>query len=234
MTNEVEREAARVRKVYDRRAGRGLDSRYDYWQPANLFIYQARERALLSLLTGARALPIGDRRVLDVGCGDGSVLQDFLRSGAIAENLYGCDLLPGRIESARARLPGATLETADAQSLSYEDGFFDIVLAFTLLSSVLDDAARHRIARELVRVTRTGGRIVIYDFWLNPFNRDVRPLRRDALGALFPGRRIDFRRTTLAPPLVRALVKAPGGRFACSVLEMIPFLNTHYVAAVYA
>src|SRR5947208_4432747 len=98
-------EADRARDAYARRAELGLDARYDYWQPANLFIYQSRERALLSALRDAGLLPLAGRWVLDVGCGDGAVLRDLLRYGAKAEDLSGLDLLPERVERARALTP---------------------------------------------------------------------------------------------------------------------------------
>jgi len=232
MTDHAEREAQRVRDAYARRAQLGLDSRYAYWEPANLFIYQSRERAFLKLLRAANFLPLAGRRILDVGCGDGSVLRDLLRYGARDADLHGIDLLPDRVERSQALLPAADIRVGDAQSLPYPDGGFDLVLGFTLLSSVVDEDARRRVAAEMVRVTRPGGRIVLYDFWLNPTNRDVRSLRRDDVRALFPGRDIVFQGTTLAPPLTRALVRLPGGWLACTALEVIPFLRTHFLAAV--
>ena len=232
MTSDLDREAERVRQVYARRAERGLDARYAYWTPANLFIYQSRERALLSLLRSEGMLPLSDRHVLDVGCGDGAVLQDCLRYGARVEDLSGVDLLADRVESARARLPGATLEVGDGQSLPFEDARFDLVLGFTLLSSVLDDDGRRRLVIEMLRVARPGGLIVLYDFWINPFNRDARPLKRDDVRSLFAGHTVEFRRTTLAPPITRALAGLPGGWLACTMLGMIPFANTHYLAAI--
>jgi SAM-dependent methyltransferase len=226
-------EAQRLRRAYARRAERGLDVRYDYWRRENLFIYQSRERAVLSLLRRANMLPLTGRRVLDVGCGDGSVLRDMLRYGAAADDLYGVDLLQDRVERARELTPGAHIEVADAQSLNHEDGAFDLVLGFTLLSSVMEPEARARVASEMRRVTRHGGVVLLYDFWTNPFNQDVRPLKQDEVRMLFPDRRIDSQRTTLAPPLLRLLVKAPGGWLACSWLDMLPFLRTHYVAAIH-
>lgn len=226
-------EAQRVREAYARRAERGLDGRYDYWRPDNLFIYQARERAVLSLLRKANMLPLNGRKVLDVGCGDGSVLRDMLRYGAAADDLHGVDLLADRVERARALTPGAHIEVADAQALNSEDGSFDLVLGFTLLSSVIEPEARARVASEMRRVTRHGGVVLLYDFWTNPFNRDVRPLKQDEVRSLYPGRRIEFLSTTLAPPLLRLVIKAPGGWLACSWLDMLRFLRTHYVAAVH-
>ena len=232
MSSDREREAERVREVYARRAERGLDARYDYWQPANLFIYQARERALLHLLHGVNMLPLTGRKVLDVGCGDGFVLREMTRYGANREDLTGVDLLPDRIARARELMPGARIEAADAQALPFEDGQFDLVLAFTLLSTIKDQAVRERVVAEMRRVLRPNGLVIVYDFWTNPLNRSTRPLRRASLEKLFPGAPVQFRNAGLAPPLVKALMSLPGGRFAANLVEVIPFLHTHYIAAV--
>jgi ubiquinone/menaquinone biosynthesis C-methylase UbiE len=226
-------ETERVKAAYARRAELGLDARYDYWQRANLFIYQARERAVLSLLSESGLLPLTGRRVLDVGCGDGAVLRDMLRYGADPSGLYGVDLLPDRVTRARELVPGATINAADGRHLAFEDDSFDLVLGFTLLSSVVDETARQGVAAEMARVTRPGGVVLLYDFWINPLNRDVRPLRRDAVRRLFAGRDITFESTTLAPPLVRLVIGMPGGWFACSLLDVLRFLRTHFVAAVH-
>ena len=233
MTREVRQEAERVRAAYARRDKLGLDGRYAYWEPANLFIYQNRERRLLRLLRDFPGLPLSGQRVLDAGCGDGALLRDMQRYGAQTENLFGFDLLEGRVQRARELTPGAKIDTGDAQSMPYADASFDLVLGFTLLSSVSSAAALGRVTSELARVVKQGGRLVIYDFWTNPFNRDVRPLRRNSLKRLFPNRQIDFLPVTLAPPLVRLLTRAPGGWFACTGLEMVPFLKTHYLAAIH-
>jgi len=129
-------------------------------------------------------------------------------------------------------LPSADIKQADAQAIPFPDGAFDLVLAFTLLSSVVDPAARQRVAAEVARVTAPGGLIVIYDFWINPFNRRTRSLKRPEVERLFAGHVIDFRAVTLAPPLVRLLAGRRGGWVAATVLEMLPFLRTHFLAAV--
>lgn len=226
-------ESERIRIAYARREALGLDARYDYWKPENLFIYQARERAVLGLLSKAELLPLAGRRILDIGCGDGSVLADMLHYGANFTDLHGIDLLEDRVERARNRLPGATIEIGDARALPFDPVSLDVVLGFTLLSSVVDKEIRREIVAEMMRVTRPGGFILLYDFWTNPLNQDVLPLRRRDVRRLFSGKRIDFRSTTLAPPLVRSLFALPGGRVACTLLDMLPLLRTHFVAAVH-
>ena len=233
MTGEPHQEANQVRAAYARRDRLGLDARYAYWEPANLFIFQSRERALLRILRRFPGLPLKGQRILDAGCGEGSLLRDMQRFGARAQDLSGIDLLEERIQRARELTPGANIKVGDIQSLPYDTASFDLVLGFTLLSSVSNDAALASVTSELARVVRPGGLLVIYDFWTNPFNRDARPLRRKTLKHLFQGKQIDFVGTTLAPPLARLLVKAPGGWLACSSLEMVPFLKTHYLAAIH-
>jgi hypothetical protein len=59
------------------------------------------------------------------------------------------------------------------------------VPGFTLLSSVIDEGARRRIASEMARVTQLGGVVVLYDFRMNPVN-PTRPLgRSDVRGRCF-------------------------------------------------
>ena len=188
---------------------------------------------MVGLLRKANMLPLTGRCVLDVGCGDGAVLRDMVRYGAAVDDLYGVDLLADRVERAGELTPGAHVSLADAQSLDFEDGSFDLVLGFTLLSSIIEPEARARVASEMRRVTRHGGLVLLYDFWTNPFNRDVRPLRQAEVRSLYPGSRVDLQGTTLAPPLLRLAIKLPGGWLACSWLDMLPFLRTHYVAAVH-
>jgi SAM-dependent methyltransferase len=227
-----EAEARRIREVYARRAAKGLDARYAYWTPANLYTHQSRERSLIRLLGEAGLLPLDGRQVLDVGCGDGAVLRDLVRLGAAPVCLSGVDLIPERVERARELTPGAEFELADAQELPFESGRFDLVLGFTLFSSLLSDQVRERTSSEMRRVCAPHGAVVLYDFWVNPFNRDARPLTHNDARALFPGWQSAFRAVTLAPPITRALAPLPGGWVACTLLEVLPFLRTHFLAAL--
>jgi len=225
------REAERVRAAYARRAARGDDERYSLLNPANLYMYQRRERALLSMLRRHGLAPLAGRRIVDVGCGSGGLLADFLRYGARAEDLAGADLLAERIESARRRFPAIAFAVADASALPYAGASFDVALQFTLLSSVRDRAMRESIAAETLRVLRPGGALVWYDFIWNPLNRDVRGIGLRELRRLYAGCAIDARRGTLAPPISRRLSR--GSWTVCRLLEAAaPWLCSHYLAVV--
>lgn len=223
-------ENERVRDAYARRAERGADERYSLLDPANLYLFQRRERSLLELLRDQRLAPLGDKRVLDMGCGNGALLAQFVGYGAQPGLLSGVDLLRERIASARALHAGIDFQEGSADVLPYDDAAFDIALQFTLMSSVLDDGARRRIAVETMRVLRPGGTLIWYDFIWNPGNRDVRGIGVDQVRALYPGCTLDARRVTLAPPISRRLARVSWT--LCGLLEAAPFLRSHYLIAI--
>jgi 2-polyprenyl-3-methyl-5-hydroxy-6-metoxy-1,4-benzoquinol methylase len=100
----------------------------------------------------------GDR-VLDVACGTGNLTIPAARTGA---TVTGLDIAPNLLEQAErwARREGLTirLEEGNAEQMPYEDGSFDAVISmFGAMFAPRADAT----AAELVRVTRSGGRIAM-------------------------------------------------------------------------
>lgn len=223
-------EADRIREAYARRARTGADERYSLDDPANRFLFERRERAIIEILGAHDLLPLAGKRILDVGCGNGAVLADFVRLGAEPNNSAGIDLLEERMASAQEELPIADIRSGSAEALPWQDDSFDLALQFTLISSVLDHSARRRIAAETMRILRPGGALLYYDFIWNPANRDTRGLRLADLHSLYPGCTVDARRTTLAPPVTRVLAR--WSLAACRALEALPFLRSHYLALI--
>jgi len=223
---------ARLRAEYAERERRVAESdRYSLFNPANLFLVQQRQRAVLGVLRRHGCYPLGRQRVLELGCGEGGVLLEFLNYGAEHGRLHGTELLQDRVRRARRRLPHVPLTCADGQSLPYAAGAFDLVIQYTVFSSVLDDEVRANLAREMLRVLRRPDGIILwYDFWLNPTNQQTRGIRRAEVRRLFPDCRLTFVRTTLAPPLARWLVKVGWG--ICYVLERLVVLNSHYLVCI--
>ena len=124
--------------------------------------YDAQFRPLqwpkFEALLGADGARIADAaRVLDAGCGTG-LLGAFLRSaGRTPEQLFGVDVSEGMLRRARAR--GVTVVQADMAQLPFPDDRFDAVLSFTVLRIIPSDEGR--VLREMARVIRPGGRLVL-------------------------------------------------------------------------
>jgi SAM-dependent methyltransferase len=226
-----EAEAARIRAEYERREHTLGRDFYALFRPANLFAHQARERELRELLAREELLPLRERSLLEIGCGDGEWFASFERFGLDLRLLHGIELDARRIERARERAPAADLRVGDAARLPWPDGAFDVVFQSTVFSSVLDWGVRSTIAREMERVLKPQGVVVWYDFVLdNPSNPNVKGMRREEIARLFPGATLDVRRVTLAPPVARRLVTR-SWLFA-DVLERLRLLNTHLFVAI--
>jgi ubiquinone/menaquinone biosynthesis C-methylase UbiE len=193
---------------------------------------QERERQVLRALRAHGSSHLARAKILEVGCGSGHWLNEFIKWGAAPENVTGIDLLPERVELAKRICPaGVRLECGNAARLNFPDSSFDLVLQSTVFTSILDGDLRLAIAGEMMRVTKNGGMILWYDFYVrNPHNPDVRPVPRREIQRLFPGCRTDLRRVTLAPPLARFL--ASRSWLACWALSKIPLLCTHYLGAI--
>ncbi len=226
-TNDLER----LRNEYQRRDNdTSLSSKYSCFDLANLFLIQQRQRVLVKLLKAAGLPDLAGRNTLEIGCGSGAVLCEYLAIGADGSHLFGIDLILSRLKSAQKRLPGLRFTCADGGRLPFKDRSFDLVLQYTVFSSILDLDLRRVIATEMLRVLKPAGLILWYDFWFNPMNPQTRGLRLAEVKSLFPTCDCRFRRITLAPPISRVL--APRSWLLCQLLERFKILNTHYLGII--
>ena len=105
-------------------------------------------------------------RVLEVGVGTGINLSLYPRQAMVT----GIDFSVSMLEKARERvarkgLRNMRLLQMDAADLKFSDDSFDIVYAPYLISVVPDPV---RVAREMRRVCRPGGRIIFLNHFLSP------------------------------------------------------------------
>ena len=96
-------EEARIRAAYAKREED--DSRYSWFSPGYQFMMQQRERRILSVLFRHGWTALESKTVLEVGCGTGQWLRDFIKWGARPENVMGVDLLAERVSKARRLCP---------------------------------------------------------------------------------------------------------------------------------
>ena len=110
-------------------------------------------------------------RVLDVGCGPGTVLGQLAR--AFDVTAVGVDVSPRMIEVARREVPEAGFHVAAAEALPFADATFDAVI----MRMVVHHLDRPRAFPEVRRVLRPSGRLAITttdpdgleSFWMTPF-----------------------------------------------------------------
>ncbi|WP_065962844.1 demethylmenaquinone methyltransferase [Streptomyces sparsogenes] len=107
----------------------------------------------------ARALDVRPgERVLDLAAGTGTSSLPFAAAGAY---VVPCDFSLGMLREGKRRHPQLPLTAGDGTRLPFADGVFDAVTISFGLRNVHDpDAA----LRELLRVTRPGGRLVVCEF----------------------------------------------------------------------
>lgn len=99
----------------------------------------------------ASAVPSTAERVLDLGCGDGSLLAILIARG---HEGVGLDMSPEELACARERAPQAELHEGRAQSLPFESGSFDAVVSHMALMLMRDPDV---VLREIARVVAPGG-----------------------------------------------------------------------------
>lgn len=106
----------------------------------------------------------GGKLVLDVGCGTGADVVEIARRVGPDGRVTGIDVSETMVAEAHRRTAGTSLpvefEVGDAQALRFTDGTFDACRAERVLMHVPD---AERALAELVRVTKPGGRVAVFD-----------------------------------------------------------------------
>ena len=116
----------------------------------------------------------GDEVVLDVGCGRGLLLigaaKRLTTGKAVGVDIWQAEDLSGNRPEAtqeNARLEGVAdrveVKDGDARRLPFADGTFDVVVSKWVLHNIYNAAERDTAVREIARVLKPGGRVLIGD-----------------------------------------------------------------------
>jgi ubiquinone/menaquinone biosynthesis C-methylase UbiE len=117
------------------------------------YTQQARWTASLRAYLFQKAGLAAARRVLEVGCGTGALLQDFTAQIAA----HGVDLSMAVVKQAAVHAHNSFPINADGQFLPYPSGIFDFSFCHYLLLWVSSPSA---VLAEMKRVTRPGGAVL--------------------------------------------------------------------------
>lgn len=160
---DSEHEAERLQRVYGDYEAGGRARHWQHNSRGSAYIERERDRAVVSSLGAAGLWPPKGYRILDLGCGRGSLMKRFEEWGASAHEIIGVDLLAERLQDGLRDLPGRRFVLADAASRSLADQSFRLVIAFTLFSSVISDSVAADVAAEMDRVVEPRGAVLWYD-----------------------------------------------------------------------
>ncbi|OMH29282.1 bifunctional demethylmenaquinone methyltransferase/2-methoxy-6-polyprenyl-1,4-benzoquinol methylase [Tersicoccus phoenicis] len=98
------------------------------------------------------------QRVLDLAAGTGTSSEPYADAGV---DVVAADFSPGMLEVGRRRRPDITFVQADATALPFGDDEFDATTISYGLRNVNDP---RQALREMLRVTKPGGRLVVAEF----------------------------------------------------------------------
>ena len=220
-------ETERIARAYQEMEARA-GGRWSISNPGNRLVLAERRRMFTRLLADAGWIPLADRWVIEVGSGTGSELAWLLEVGARSSRLVGVDLLPHRVAVARETYPDIEFREGNAEHLDFADDSFDLAMAITIFSSILDRKMAENVAAEIARVLKGGGGLLWYDVRYDSVsNPNVKAVSRERIAELFPDLRGRLQTVTLLPPVARRL--GPATRVAYPALSLFPPLRSHLI-----
>ncbi|RJO62667.1 MAG: class I SAM-dependent methyltransferase [Dehalococcoidia bacterium] len=110
----------------------------------------SRNRSGIEHCYAAVARRVGQGKILDVGCGDGLLLERLVAPG---RELHGIDMSADEVKKAKTRVPQAAVSSGDVRDLPHPSDSFDYVVCTDVLEHIQGNA----VSRECFRVLKPGG-----------------------------------------------------------------------------
>lgn len=144
--------------------------RMGHWAPfydaVIKLLFLGKERAFREMTVELAQVEPGDK-VLEVGCGTGSLTIVVKEWADSAGDVHGIDASPEMIDVARRKAARAgadvDFQVGLIENIPFPDNQFDVVLSSFMIFHVPSDVRRKGFA-EMHRVLKPGGRLLVVDF----------------------------------------------------------------------
>lgn len=150
------------------------NSRYSIWPELNLFSKYINE----------------EDKVLDLGCGNGRLLELFKEKNII---YTGVDSAEKIIEIARRKKPEAAFFVVDSLDLPFQDNYFDKIFCIAVLHHIPSVYFRKQFVKEAKRVLRPGGIFIITTWNLWPKYKYFKKIIKFAVLKILGKTKLDFK-----------------------------------------
>ena len=156
----------------------------EYWDKSLAETWDDESRTWPTKNKLIESLTAASERILDVGCGTGSILRHLLQAGY--KDLHGFELSKYAVE--RLSREGITMHHGTLPTIDLPESEFDVVIASQILEHII---RRHKFVKSIRRVLRPGGRAFIFvpDNCLGPIDEDNHVIKynRDSLRTFLQG-----------------------------------------------
>lgn len=160
MKNEAQKEIlSQIEQGYDRMAEKFSGTRSFFWRDLEFIKDHIKPKD----------------KILDFGCGNGRLFE-FLKDKSV--DYYGVDVSQNLINIARERYPNFSkniTKNSGKAKLSFPDNYFDVVVSIAVFHHFPDKKYREDWARELHRITKPGGKIIItcWNLWQKRYRKYI-------------------------------------------------------------
>ncbi len=190
----------------------------------DLVVRRKEVEALLAFLDHVNPSMV---RLLEIGCGNGYLIEQIVRRFGTRFQCTGIDATPQFIESARQRGLTAQFQVADLRALPMPDASFDVVVSERVIINLLDPAQQVAAFGEVARVLCPGGLFTAVEGFKSGLE-NLNRARADFLLAPIPEPAVNNWFTQERWQLCLAGRFRPASSAATARLAPNNFLSSHY------
>lgn len=136
------------RKTYNKIAKEFSETRNQLWPEINSFSDYIKK----------------NQKILDLGCGNGRLIE-LIDNYQV--DYLGVDYSKELIKEARKKHPNYSFKIADAVNLPFNKNDFDLIFSIAVIHHIPTKTLRIKMVREINRVLKPGGKIIISTWNLN-------------------------------------------------------------------